>query len=197
MDRSPLRLWPGEWVVWAGSPVRSTLFRPNDAFLIPFSLLWAGMSLWPTAIGVAALGQARHSLSFLPVALFCFVFTVIGGYLLAARFVVRAFTTRRVRYVVTTQRVVVLAGRSGSRVKSGILRLLPPPVHADAADGSGSIAFGAFPPLRTPRRRITFSTFGAEPASTPVLWYVPNVREVWHIITAAQHGVYPTAGTPT
>jgi hypothetical protein len=32
-------LLPGERILWEGRPVRTQLFRPTDAFLIPFSLV--------------------------------------------------------------------------------------------------------------------------------------------------------------
>src|SRR5260370_29685437 len=44
-------LTSGESVMWAGQPKTSVIFHKEDAFLIPFSLLWGGFAIfWEASV---------------------------------------------------------------------------------------------------------------------------------------------------
>jgi hypothetical protein len=56
IDRSTFQriqpeLLPDESIVWGGRPVSSVIFHKEDAFLIPFSLLWGGFAIfWEASV---------------------------------------------------------------------------------------------------------------------------------------------------
>jgi len=106
-----------------GRPVRHSLFRPQDGLLVPISILIFGFSVYDEVSYFMRAADGRDSLaSFgawwgLPVAL-------LGLYLIVGRFVVRAIVSRRTRYVLTDQRLLVIGGLSGTRTTSTYPRTL-------------------------------------------------------------------------
>lgn len=97
-------------------------------------------------------------------------------------------SSRRTRYMITNSRVVVHGGWSGNRVTTAYLRSLPPPVITVEPDGSGSLAFGAFPSVTEffTGGRQGWRAWAAEPSSTPVLRDVPDVRRIRDFVAQAQ-----------
>jgi hypothetical protein len=180
-EADSIDLLPGERVLWQGRPIRHPLLRPPDAFLIPFSLLWSGMVL--TGL-VATVTRDPGSLGILVILV---PFSAIAVYLLVGRFLVRAIASRRARYAVTDQRVVILGGLSGTRVRSAYLDALPPPVVKERPDRSGSVAFGAFPGVGDAFGRGSGRTgWAIEPSPTLVLRDVEEARRVRDLVANAQ-----------
>jgi hypothetical protein len=193
MEYLPRDLLPGERVVWAGRPVHSMMLRPNDAFLIPFSLAWGLPALLVgTVISVAVLTIPGSP--GIPVLIFGLIWVVLAIHILVARFVIRAITWRDTSYLVTNSRVLVIRGGRRTRTTSAFLSNLPQPVFMESPDGSGSIAFGEFPVIRGWNGRIAFKAFAGEPSITPVLWYVADVRRVHAVVVAAQHPELASVG---
>ena len=95
-------LRPGERLLWQGSPDPSVLFTRQDAYLVPFTLLWAGFACtWE----VSALSSGDPLF-----ALFGDPFMLLGAYMVAGRFFVKRWRKRRTLYAVTTARALVLTG---------------------------------------------------------------------------------------
>jgi hypothetical protein len=190
MVSTPYNLLPGERLLWEGRPVRHQLLRPADLLLIPFTVIWCGFAISGEVLVLASFGPSLFALFGLP-------FVLIGLYLTVGRFVVRAVVSRRTRYVVTDRRLLVLGlGVSGNRVATRYLHSLPPPVIIEAADGSGSLAFGAFPSLADTFNRYRYQIVGPwsrYPSVTFVLRHVPDVRRVGDLIADAQRGAGATA----
>ncbi|GLW33791.1 hypothetical protein Areg01_67290 [Actinoplanes regularis] len=165
-------LLPGERVLWEGRPLHHRLLRRTDALLIPFSLVWFGFVVfWET--GVLADGAPMFFV------LWGALFLLAGLYFLAGRFVVRAVASRRTRYTITDSRVLIHGGWSGNRLTTEYLRALPPPVITERSDGSGSLAFGAFPGVTdvfTRGSRAGWRAWSAEPSPTLVFWNIADVR---------------------
>lgn len=175
-------LLPRERLLWEGRPVRHRLLRRPDLFYIPFSLLWTGL-VAGGLVGLLTSSEVRNG----PGLLVPVLFLAFGLYLTLARFVVRAVSSRRTRYLVTDRRVLVIGGMSGQRVRSEYLHALAPPVVSERPDGSGSLAFGAFPGLsESLNRRRRFSGWAAEPGPTLVLWDVDGALRVRDLVANAQ-----------
>lgn len=126
------RLDDGEVVQWRGQPRQGFLLRGQDAFLVPFSLLWAGI---PTAafVGAAVSG------SFTPGLLFLLVFVAVGQYVTWGRFVIDRIVRGGLFYVVTDRRALIVSTRFRSVTRSygrgGDFELI------DHRNGRGTIRF--------------------------------------------------------
>ena len=117
-------LLAGENVLWRGRPADGILFQPNDVFLIPFSLLWLGLV---TVMGMAAWQSGTFPFPIL-------LFVAIGVYFSAGRFVVDMMLRRRLRYLVTDRRALVVCGGTTT---SRDVRRLPALELRDRFDGIG------------------------------------------------------------
>jgi hypothetical protein len=154
-----------------------------DAFLIPFSMVWCGFAIfWETA-------AARSDVPFF-VLIWGGLFVAIGVYVVVGRFLVRAISLRRTRYVVTDRRLVVTNGLRGRRTESHYLDSLPPPMIRERDDRSGTLSFGRSTGISDLySRRSTGSSWRSwsdVPSSLPVLVEIPEVRYVRDIVANAQ-----------
>jgi hypothetical protein len=132
-DASLPPLDPGERILWQGAPTaRLLVFRPIDAFLVPFSLLWTGIVAFiALGGGLASPFPANAMLSF---------FLLIGLYFTIGRFVADAWHRRRTSYVLTDRRALIVEGGIARRLREQ-------PLHralAISLKGSdrGSVTFG-------------------------------------------------------
>jgi hypothetical protein len=139
-------LQPGEQLLWEGGPDPRMVFARQDAFLVPFSLLWTGFAaVWEAAaiLAATALGAALGA----PLVL-------LGIYLVAGRFFYKWHDRRQTRYAVTDRRALVV--RLGGR------QVLHAPVSGPMAvlrrhDGRHGSALWAVLGLPARRRVLTFS----------------------------------------
>jgi hypothetical protein len=113
IDGLPL-LDPGEQALWRGGPDPKVLFVPGDAFIVPFSVLWAGFSFfWE-----GTLASTRHPP--LPMLIFGAAFNAVGLYLLVGRFFYKRFDRRRTTYVLTNRRAAVVRNRGRQVISTSI-----------------------------------------------------------------------------
>jgi hypothetical protein len=184
-------LQPGERILWQGRPARRRLLRRTDLILVPLSLLWCGFAVFWESMVLADGAPVFAVVWGVP-------FVLVGVYIVAGRFVIRAVSLRRARYMVTDARVLVQGGFSGERVTMAYLRSLPPPVITERRDGTGSLAFGAIPGFADlfegPYRRRWYSrhqwntwrVFADDASPTPILWDVADVRRIRDFVAHAQ-----------
>lgn len=153
-------LLPGESVLWEGRSARAALWRPADALLTPAGLVWLGLAALWVALTLPA-----------PLAWAGVPFVLAGLWLTFWRFAARL---ARPAYLLTDVRLIV-------RGRPRYLRSLPEPVLAEHADGTGSIAFGAFPGVTAVLR--TRNPWLSEPGPDPVMWNIPQARHVHALVT--------------
>jgi hypothetical protein len=133
-------LAPGEQVLWSGQPRQGITLRASDALGIPFSLFFAGFSVfW--------LYTAARSGAPLPFVLFGVPFVLIGAYLLVGRFVVEARQRAATYYALTPQRIIICSGLLSRTVKSLQLQTIQELSLAEHSNGTGTITFGASHPM--------------------------------------------------
>jgi hypothetical protein len=98
----------GENLLWSGQPNPSVIFHKEDAFLIPFSLLWGGFAIfWEAAAsGMVGLARRDHAPGFF--LLWGIPFVLIGQYLIWGRFLYAAWLKKSTYYGVTNRRVIII-----------------------------------------------------------------------------------------
>jgi hypothetical protein len=173
------RLLKGEKIIWQGQPAQGLLFTSRDWLLIPFSLLWAGFSIFWEKMVLEINAPIFMKLWGVP-------FVLIGLYLVVGRFLLDAWIRRGMSYAVTDKRVLIL--RSGPFGKFSAIRLdqLQDANLSERPDGRGAIRFGAVAPYWT-GRGFSYWTPSLDP--TPQFIAIEDARKVFdHIQGAVARG---------
>jgi hypothetical protein len=133
-------LQPGERLLWSGKPDSRRWLYPQDAILIPFSVMWGGFWIFWEATALSS-STARDSVIF---PLWGIPFVLIGLYLMVGRFFTRRWTRRRTLYAVTDRRVTAIrpAWRRGRHTNSVWLASHPPVQKHIGRDGRGTLWVG-------------------------------------------------------
>lgn len=130
------RLLPRERILWSGAPAQGLLFTNRDFFLIPFSLLWCGFTIFWTYTAV------RRGAPF-----FFYVwgamFVCIGLFLVFGRFAFDAWLRRRISYAVTDKRILIMRTAPSSSFTSIDLDRLSDVQLTGERSGRGNLRFGA------------------------------------------------------
>jgi len=101
-----------EQLLWHGTPDARVWFTSEDAFLIPFSLLWSGFAFsWEFGV-VSSGGPGLAQLWGIP-------FMALGLYLVVGRFFYKSYRKRHTVYAITTKRALILEPRSFSDLPLG------------------------------------------------------------------------------
>jgi hypothetical protein len=151
------------------------MLRAQDAFFIPFSLLWCGFAIFWEAGVVTSGAPWFFKLWGIP-------FVLVGLYVVAGRFVVEPKQRARTLYGITSSRVIIISGLLRESVQSIQLRGLHDVSLTERPDRSGSIRLGPSP----------FGSFfaptwpGFNQTGTPSLEGIPEVRVVHGLLLNAQ-----------
>ena len=139
-------LVPGESFVWAGQPNTSVIFHKEDAFLIPFSLLWGGFAIFWEA-GVSGMWGAQAHGRWTFGMLWGIPFVLVGQYLIWGRFFYTAWLKGRTHYAVTNRRVIVVQNGWKRQTASAYIDSLPSVVKEGGSNGIGILRFGQPQPM--------------------------------------------------
>ena len=165
-----------ERLVWAGRPRTGIRLSGADAFLIPFSLVWCGFSVyWERSV------LERGSPGFF--ALYGVPFVVIGLYLVVGRFVVDAFRRQRTFYGLTPRRAIIVSGLFNREVRSLQLESIGEMSVTERGDHSGTVSLGAATsPGGWGPKMMAPSWPGAEKYLPPSFEMIEDVRKVYEQI---------------
>lgn len=173
-------LQPGETLLWTGRPEKLRFFEHEDRKLVPFSLVWCGITgvlIWLTWVR----GGSDPSLG-LP-RLFMIPFAAVGLWLLIGRLVWRFLSGMKERYALTDRRVII---RKGGSTQSLELTDLPRMNVTGYGDGSGEISFGEETTCETTRRAFGGHSYTATyHHNLPKLRVIPDVERVEYRIRQA------------
>lgn len=111
-DEIRKELGENETKLWSAQPDPNRHFTMVDIFLIPFSLLWAGMVFF----GLIDIILSGHILT--PVLIMLIPFSVIGIYITVGRFIVKHMRKKKTIYVLTDKRAIEITGGRSRKVKS-------------------------------------------------------------------------------
>ena len=158
-------LTPGEIILWRGKPEKGHLLTGQDAFLIPFSIVWCGFAIFWF---VTALINTPF-----PFALFGVPFVCVGLYISVGRFFHTASVRRQTAYVITNQKVI---RRRGSKIDMLDAKTMPA-IHVTArTDGTGTIQFGEF--VYYSRGRVRSSRWDDSWGPSNRLFTLENITDV-------------------
>jgi len=175
--RQTTDLAPDEVVLWRGRPKRGIVFTGADAFLIPFSLLWAGLVVMSFLASPALWNSGR-----VPELGIMLLFISAAFHITIGRFMLDAYYRSRLRYMITNQRVVIEQRTKHGFVRSYDVSALKLSL-SERPDGRGTISlnydswdvwwkYAGFPPLSH--------------ATGPVLFRINDARRVYEILRKAQ-----------
>ena len=124
----------GERILWAGRPQRGIVFRRDDLYMVPFSLLWGGFVInWN--FGVWSDGAPIFF------AIWGIPFLLVGIYLVVGRFFHDAFVRGHLLYAVTNQRLLFLRTGPWGQFRSLEIGYLPVLELEQQHVGRGTIKF--------------------------------------------------------
>jgi len=183
-------LSPNETLLWCGQPRQGIFLRASDAFLIPFSLLWAGFAIVWEVMAISMLFGSFSSAASAPLGirlifpLFGIPFVLVGLYFMFGRFWFDRLLRERTYYGVTNERILIKTGVFSSTLKSLNLRSLADISLSEKSDGFGSISFGGGSPFGWMFSGMSWWP-GMPTFSGPVLDSIQNANSVYSIIRDA------------
>ncbi len=177
---------PGERILWFGQPRQGLFLRRSDAFVVPFTLVWAGFAVFWT-IGATTAGAPLFF------TLWGCMFVAVGGYMVVGRFFADAWQRKGTIYVLTDQRLVSQARR---KELSTPLTQLGGIECVGHSGGRGTVRHGAAPSrLRFALTEVPAGFPGASRHQRPMLDSISDVQSVYdQLITAVQIRGRPQAG---
>ncbi|MBR0147620.1 MAG: hypothetical protein IJM23_00325 [Lachnospiraceae bacterium] len=123
-------LMTGESILWKGKPLTSHLISKKDGYMIPFSVVWFGFTIfW---VSDAIKGQ------FDPFIIFGIIFILCGLYFTIGRFIHKKYIRKKTLYAITEKRIF---RHMNSKTEILSLDNLPPMSIETYPDGSGRIRF--------------------------------------------------------
>jgi hypothetical protein len=173
----------GEQLVWSGQPRQGLRLRGSDALLIPFSILWCGFAIFWEAMALTASAKGGGPVAIV-FPLFGLPFVLIGLYLVFGRFIVDSRIRARTAYGITSERIVIVSGLFGRRVKSLNLKTLSDILLAERSDGSGTITFGPVHPFGQWFSQGSWP--GAGQYAPPAFEMIDRAKEIYDRIREAQ-----------
>ena len=151
------------------------MLRAQDAFLIPFSLLWCGFAIFWEAGVVSGGAPWVFKLWGIP-------FVLVGLYVVAGRFVVEVKQRARTVYGITSSRVIIISGLLRESVQSIQLHGLHDVSLTERPDRSGTIRLGPAPIASF----LTPTWPGSNQSGPPSLEGIPEARVVHGLLLNAQ-----------
>ncbi len=154
------------------------LLRAEDAWLIPFALIWCFFAL-PGALSRVISGGFF---------LFDLLFLVVGLYFLVGRFLVDMWLRARTYYGLTEGRALIVTRGFSERLHAVQLRSLSDLRLTMRRGGTGTIELGKPKfSLFAPRTSRATPWLGAGQYLPPAFEAIPDARHVYDMIVQMQH----------
>jgi hypothetical protein len=96
------QLEKNEHLIWWGKSAQGILFYSVDIFMIPFSIVWGGISVtWEVLAIIQFINKLDANSFFFMV--FGFPFTIIGLYMLFGRYITDKVQRKNIYYVISNK----------------------------------------------------------------------------------------------
>ena len=165
----------GESLIWSGSPRHGLTLRPNDAYAIPFSLLWGGFAIFWEINVLRTTGPNAGFMS-----IWGIPFVLVGLYLIVGRFFADAYVRARTFYGLTDRRAIIISGVFSRAITSLPLRTLTDISLEERPDRSGTIL------LAHPQPQSRMRWPGMSQYSTPAFEMISEAKTVYGQLLEAQ-----------
>lgn len=167
----------GEKLLWAGKPKQGTMFRMDDVFKIPLSLLWTGMIIFWEVLALGIKSDIGGIISIiLPVLGIPLV--IFGLYMIFGRFIYDSKKRSKTFYGVTDQRALIVSGLFTKDLKSINLKTLCDISLSERSHGRGTISFG--------QERLLLTMLLDRSFAIPKFELIKDVRLVFDLLRAQQ-----------
>ncbi len=168
-----------ESLLWSGIPRQGLLFRNDDVFMIPFSLLWGGFAFfWEWSVL-----RSNAPIFF---ALWGVPFVLVGLYVIVGRFFVDARLRANTMYGLTNHRVVILSGLFSRSTTSLSLRTLTQVTLKERSDRTGTILLARPLPYSSWSSGMRWTWMGWGQYATPAFEMIPEAKHVHDQLLNAQ-----------
>jgi hypothetical protein len=167
----------GEEVLWVGQPKQGVVFNTGDVFLIPFSIVWAGIFLSLLRSLIRGIQQEPF-----PLVLFVLLFATVAIYLTVGRFGIDAWRRSHTYYVITNQRVLIFS--SPDSVRTIMLITLSDIHFIPSVNGRGTIVLGPSNPLEAIYAGMRIQGIGRY--LPPTLELIEDAKSVHNLIVQNQ-----------
>lgn len=180
----------GESIAWAGQPKPGVIFHKEDAFLVPFSLLWGGFAVFWEAAVSGFWGSGDKSVWSFGV-LWGIPFVLAGQYLIWGRFFYAAWLKRLTHYAVTSRRVIVVQDSWKRQMASAYIDALPTIVKQGGSNGIGTLSFAQAQPMWS-NNRGWGAWNGLSVGSVPTFVDIEDVESVYRLVSDLRERARPT-----
>jgi len=171
---------PGERLLWFGRPKQGLLLRGEDAWLIPFSLVWCFFS-FPSSLFRLVSGGGGFIF-------FDLLFVIAGLYLLIGRFLVDMWLRAHTTYGLTEGQAIIVTSGFSEQIRFVNLKTVGDLKLTMRRGGTGTIELGK-PKFSIFYRQASraLPTPGTSHYLPPAFEAIPDARRVHDLIVQAQH----------
>lgn len=169
-------LGPKEHLIWTGQPKKGIIFRKQDIFLIPFSILWCSFAIFWLVSSLVSDAPLAFSLFGVP-------FVVLGLFFVFGRFILDAKLREGTCYGLTKDRILIKSGIFSKSIQSVHIETIPTLHYTEKRDGMGTLVFGYGNPRSSGRGGLNILV---SPVATHELTMIPKVRTVYQKILELQ-----------
>ena len=160
-----------ESLLWKGKPKQGIVFTKSDIFMIPFSVLWAGFTVF-WEINVLRIKDAPVFFT-----LWGIPFILAGIYITIGRFIHDYLARKNTEYFVTDKRVIIVKYKRIESIPKGkwtTLRLI------EYVNGTGTILFAEPPSFF---HRSGFPSYGlSSELSVPGFYKIKDAKNVMKLL---------------
>lgn len=169
-------LLKNEEILWCSQP-ETVIFSLEDFFLIPFSILWGGFSIfWEASV-------LTHGVPFF-FSLFGIPFVIVGLYFIFGRFIYKIIKTKNTYYAVTNKRILILTNLFTKSIRTEFINQITCINKSVRSNGVGTLKFGNSSFFQGMWGNSGMEFFGSRyNKDVPAFYNIQDADEVYKIVS--------------